>query len=218
MELARRFGGAYLAGRRPTIAIARKTIVDAEPDLFGPPPLAAAPEGFRYQPDLLTPDEEARLIDAIAPLPFKPFEFRGYLGNRRTISFGFRYDYTARRVLDAAPAPDALVDLRARAAAFAARPADDFVQTLVSEYAPGAGIGWHLDRPQFGDVVGISLLAPCAMRFRRKNGASWDRASVPLAPRSAYLFSGPARDAWQHSITPMTTLRYSVTFRTLRAP
>ena len=67
----------------------------AQPDLFQAD--ATLPEGLRYQPELITPAEEARLIEAIADLPFKPFEFHGYLGKRRVVAFGWRYDYSARR-------------------------------------------------------------------------------------------------------------------------
>jgi len=86
----------------------------------------------------------------------------------------------------------------------------------VIEYSPGAGIGWHKDRPVFGDVVGISLLAPARMRFRRKVGAKWQRFNLSAEPRSAYLLTGPARSEWEHSIPAMEELRYSITFRTLR--
>jgi alkylated DNA repair dioxygenase AlkB len=85
------------------------------------------------------------------------------------------------------------------------------------EYAPGAGIGWHRDRPVFGDVVGISLLAPARLRFRRKRGAKWERAALWAEPCSAYLLRGPARREWEHSIAPMDRLRYSITFRTMAA-
>jgi alkylated DNA repair dioxygenase AlkB len=36
-----------------------------------------------------------------------------------------------------------------------------------------------------------------------------------LAPRSAYLLSGPARHIWEHSIPPVDAHRYSITFRTM---
>lgn len=93
-------------------------------------------------------------------------------------------------------------------------PAEDFVQALVNEYQPGAGIGWHRDRPVYGRILGVSLLSPCIMRLRQKRGAGWARAGAPLAPGSAYLLSGEVRRDWEHSITPMTALRYSITFRT----
>jgi alkylated DNA repair dioxygenase AlkB len=92
-----------------------------------------------------------------------------------------------------------------------------FVQLLINQYPPGAGIGWHRDRPQFGVVAGVSFGAPAEMRFRRdRPGGGWDRALLPLPPRSAYVLDGDARSDWLHSIQPGSALRYSATFRTLR--
>jgi len=87
---------------------------------------------------------------------------------------------------------------------------------LVTEYPVGATIGWHRDAPPFGIVVGVSLLSACRFRFRRTVNDRVERAETELAPRSAYVLSGPARTEWQHSIPPTTALRYSITFRTLR--
>ncbi len=47
------------------------------------------PEGFRYCEDVVTAEEERRLVADFAALPFKPFEFHGYLGKRRIVSFGY---------------------------------------------------------------------------------------------------------------------------------
>ena len=182
-------------------------------DLFGAPRLS--PEGFRYRPDLLTADEEADLVRRLADLPFEAFDFHGHLANRRVVGFGLRYNYERRAVVEAPPIPDFLEPLKARVAAFAGRPAEVFVQALINEYRPGAGIGWHRDKSHFGEVAGVSLLAPCSFRFRRKAGAGWDRETATLAPRSAYLLSGPARDVWEHSIPPVDAHRYSITLRTL---
>lgn len=176
------------------------------------------PEGFRYRDELISADEEARLVERFAALPFKAFEFRGYEGLRRTVSYGWRYDFNAARLTRSKDVPGFLAPLREKAAAFAGLAPVDFAHALVTEYAPGAPIGWHRDRPQFGQVVGVSFLSPCLFRFRRKAGDRWERISTPLEPRSAYLLSGPARDAWEHSITAAERLRYSVTFRTLREP
>ena len=100
--------------------------------------------------------------------------------------------------------PDFLLPLRERAAAFAGLEPAALQQVLLTEYGPGAGIGWHKDRSVFGEVVGISLLSPCVFRLRRRTAAkprpAWERRSLTLAPRSAYLLSGPARTDWEHSI------------------
>ncbi len=187
-------------------------------DLFGAPASPpAAPEGFSYKPDLIARDEEHDLVRHIQELPFKPFDFHGHLANRQVVGFGLRYDYERRLVLEAPPIPDFLLPLRAKVAAFAHVPAREFAQVLINEYRPGAGIGWHLDKPHFELVAGVSLLAPCDFRLRRKNGAAWDRATIEVQPRSIYLMAGPARNEWEHSIPPVERHRYSVTFRTMRA-
>jgi alkylated DNA repair dioxygenase AlkB len=113
--------------------------------------------------------------------------------------------------------PAFLLPLRERAARFANLEASDLQHVLLTEYAPGAGIGWHKDKPMFAEVVGISLGSPCAFRFRRKSGRTWERASVVAEPRSAYLLRGPSRTEWEHSIPALDRLRYSITFRNFRS-
>jgi alkylated DNA repair protein (DNA oxidative demethylase) len=187
----------------------------AQPDLF----VAAGglPEGLAYAADLISPCEEKALARRIAALPLAPFQFHGFKGNRRTISFGWHYAFDGSGLRHAEPIPGWLDGARERAGALAGLPAKAFEHALLIEYAPGAGIGWHRDRPVFGDVVGISLCAPARLRFRRREGALWRRAFVDADPRSAYLLRGAARSVWEHSIAPMRQLRYSITLRTLRA-
>jgi alkylated DNA repair dioxygenase AlkB len=90
---------------------------------------------------------------------------------------------------------------------------DDLQQALVTEYDVGAAIGWHRDKPMFGQVIGVSLLSSCRFRLRRKVGSGWERAALIAEPRSAYLLSGPSRTEWEHSIPAVDALRYSITFR-----
>jgi alkylated DNA repair dioxygenase AlkB len=193
--------------------VSHAPILPDQPGLFGPD--AAWPPGFVYRPELIGPDEETALAAGIAALPFAPFLFRGYEGRRRVVSFGQRYDFEDGALHEAAALPAFLEPTRAKAAALAGVEEGAFVHALVTEYAPGAPIGWHRDRPQFGTVVGLSLLAPCVFRLRRKVGSRWRRVSVPLAPRSGYVLAGEVRRDWEHSIPPLDALRYSVTFRTL---
>ena len=176
-----------------------------------------APPGFLYQEDVITAAEETALVGALQKLDLKPFEFHGQRANRRVISFGLRYDYSRRTVEAASEFPSFLNELRVKAAEFAGLDANEFQQAGVNEYGPGAGIGWHKDKAQFGIVVGVSLLAPATMRFRRSQGRGWARVSQPIAPRSIYALSGEARREWEHSIPPLEELRYSLTFRTLSA-
>ncbi len=182
--------------------------------LLGPDP--ALPEGLEYRAGFLAPEEERELAERFAELPFKEFEFHGFLGKRRTVSFGLHYAFDGSGLREAEPIPDFLAPARQKAAELARTAPEELQHALVIEYSPGAGIGWHKDRPVFGDVIGISLLAPARMRFRRKSGPKWERSNLTAEPRSAYLLTGPARTEWEHSIPAMEELRYSITFRTLR--
>lgn len=175
------------------------------------------PEGFRYRPELIGLAEEAGLLALVPGLPFREFEFHGYTGRRRVVSFGWHYDFSGRQLLKADRIPDFFLPLRRVAAAFAGMEPAALQHVLVTEYGPGAGIGWHRDKAVFGETVGVSLLSPCVLRLRRKaSEKKWERANVQAEPRSAYLLSGPARSEWEHSIPPVEALRYSVTFRSLR--
>jgi len=184
--------------------------------LFGGPSAPPGPKGLVYRAGLLDPAEEAALAARMPGLPFRAFEFHGFLGHRRTISYGWHYAFDGSGLAETEAIPDWLLPFRARAAAFAGLAAEALEHVLLIEYAPGAGIGWHRDRPVFEDVIGLSLLAPARMRFRRKAGEKWERATLLAEPRSAYLLRGEARESWEHSIPPMEALRYSITFRTLR--
>lgn len=181
--------------------------------LFGNP--AEVPEGFLYREDLLSPGQERGLAEQLSTLAFAPFEFHGFLGKRRVISFGWRYVFDGSGLTRGDPIPAFLLPLRTAAADFAEIPPEALEHVLVTEYAPGAGIGWHKDRSVFGDTIGISLLAPCRFRFRRRRPDGWKRNAFEVQPRSAYVLGGPSRTEWEHSIPPLDALRYSVTFRTL---
>jgi alkylated DNA repair dioxygenase AlkB len=182
-------------------------------DLFGEREL---PSGFRYQRDIITAAEESDLLARIRELPFREFEFHGYTGKRRVVSFGWQYDFSARHLQKVDDMPAFLRELRVPAARFATLDPEALQHVLVSEYAPGAGIGWHRDKNVFNEIVGVSLLAPCVFRLRRSVGDGWERVNVDAEPRSAYLLSGEARTEWEHSIPAVDALRYSVTFRNLR--
>ena len=175
------------------------------------------PDGFRYSPEFISAEDEAALVARVRTLPFREFEFHGYTGKRRTVSFGWHYDFTGHQLRKADDIPDFLLPLRREAAAFAGLEPEEFRHVLVIEYDEGAGIGWHRDKAVFGEVVGVSLLSPCVFRMRRKVGErKWERVNLVVEPRSAYLLSGPARTVWEHSIPQAEELRYSVTFRNLR--
>jgi len=188
--------------------------------LFG----ADVPPGFRYRPDFVTADEERALAAEIATVEFAAFEMRGVIAKRRVAFFGRSYDNNGRAT---PPIPAFLLPFRDRLAEWIAVPPDDFAMALINEYREGAPIGWHRDAPQYDIVAGISLLSECRMKLRPyvspKALAAAQGArrvathEITLAPRSAYLLSGEARTAYEHHIPPAASLRYSITFRTLRA-
>ena len=188
-----------------------RRLKDDQLGLFAAPPLL--PEGMKYRAGVLSPAEERRLLGELESLPFREFEFRGYLGKRRVVSYGWRYDFNDKALRRADDMPLFLRSVREIAARFAGVDPDALQQALVSEYSAGAGIGWHRDKAMFGDVIGLSLLAPCVFRLRRRRGAGWERRSFEAEPRSAYLLRGPSRTEWEHSIPPVPDLRYSITFR-----
>jgi DNA oxidative demethylase len=174
-------------------------------------------EGLRYREDVISAGDERTLLARLGSLALAPFRFHGWLGNRRTQSFGWRYDFEDASFTPAESIPDWLQPLREKAAAFADIRPDEFVHVLLARYDPGAGIGWHRDRDVFEKVVGVSLGSAATLRFRRRKPGGFDRANLEVAPRSAYLLTGEVRWDWEHRIVPGESLRFSVTFRTLSA-
>jgi alkylated DNA repair dioxygenase AlkB len=183
----------------------------SQADLFVEPLI----DGLDYRKTFITLTEHDRLVEKLAAEDLTPFRFHGWLGNRKTKTYGWRYDFDDASFAPAEAIPNWLIPLREKAAVLASVDADAFAHVLLARYDPGAGIGWHRDRPQFEKVVGISLGTPATMRFRMRTDDGFRRAKLDLEPRSAYLLSGASRWDWEHSITPGETLRFSITFRTL---
>ena len=172
--------------------------------------------GLTLHANFIDAAEERELIDRIDAQPMEPFRFQQWTGKRLVKSFGWHYDFQLGTVSRAEPIPEWLDAVRARAAALAGFDSHALQQALLLKYGPGAGINWHRDRPQFGEVFGISLGTFAQMRFRRRVDQRWQRMSVPLEPRSLYHLSGEVRHEWEHSIVEMPAgSRYSITFRTL---
>jgi alkylated DNA repair dioxygenase AlkB len=178
------------------------------------------PVGFHYRENFISHDAERILLDAIGDVAFSEFEMRGVVARRRVAFFGQCYDQTP-----AGPLPAFLLPLRAAIAQWAGVESNAFAMALINEYRPGAPIGWHRDAPQYGMVVGISLLSACRMKFRpyvapasalQKSSRRSATHEILLSRRSAYLMAQESRNAYEHHIPPVAALRYSVTFRTLR--
>ena len=180
-------------------------------DLFAEPVLA----GLEYRQDFIARDEEAALLGQLQAMDLAPFRFHGWTGNRKTQSYGWRYDFDHASFQPTEPVPQWLEPLRDKAAALAGVKPGEIAHALVARYDPGAGIGWHKDRGVFDRVVGISLGSSATLRFRQRAGSGFRRFSLPVEPRSAYLLCGEARHDWEHRIVPGDELRFSITFRTL---
>jgi alkylated DNA repair dioxygenase AlkB len=172
------------------------------------------PEGLRYATEFVSAATEQTLISEIGAVPLQPFQFGQFEGKRRVASFGFRYDYDLRQLLEAEPIPAWLSDIVAAVETFGG-PGTSIRQVLCTEYEVGVGIGWHRDKPHFDRVFGLSLGSACKFRFRRPAGNTWERFMLETEPRSLYMMSGPSRQLWEHSIPAVEALRYSITFRTL---
>ena len=174
--------------------------------------------GLMLVADAVAPAEAARLAARIDAAPLQPFEFGQWRGKRLTAHYGSAYDFARGRLGEAPPLPDWLLALRDCLAPLAGMDPAALEAALLIRYDPGAGIGWHRDRPQYGEVLGLSLGAPCVMRLRRRVADGFERRKLALPQRSLYRLAGEVRWDWEHSIAPMDVTRRSVTFRTLRQP
>ena len=184
---------------------------------------AKVPEGFICHQNFISEDEERELIREIQKLNLAPFKYYQFTGKRRTVSFGWQYEFGKSEITTAPDIPAFLLPLRTRAGTLFNIDPGSLMQATVIEYSTGSPIGWHRDIPQFGVVVGISLGAACRIRFRKysrvrsKNLKRDEILAIELQPRSIYLMSGGARELWQHSIPPVKELRHAIMMRTLRA-
>ena len=188
----------------------------AQPDLFGSAP--ALPEGFAYALEVISPAEEASLVEHIRDLPLTEAKYREFTARRRTLSYGGKYDFSAGKLEPAPEVPPFLFPLREKIARWVGVPAEDFVHALLTEYSPGTPLGWHRDVPDFEIVAGVSLAGRARMRLRPyRPGEKQNRKDaivLDLEPRSAYVMRDTARWRWQHCISETKELRYSITFRT----
>ncbi len=129
--------------------------------------LAPFEQGFAYQPDFLSVDEERELLGHIRSLALTNAQYKAFQARRRVASYGGRYDYDKNQLDPAAPIPEFLHPLRERVGRWAGHDPADYTHALIAEYAEGVQLGWHRDVPDFERIVGVSLLSACRMRFRR---------------------------------------------------
>ncbi len=183
------------------------------------PPVRADPKGLHYRPDFLDAAHQAELVDFVEGLSFDPIVIRGQAAKRDAVHLGFLYGYDSWELRPGPPIPQELDWLRSRCGELAGLDAERLDEALITRYPPGSGIGWHRDAPMFGSkVIGVSLLSQSTMRFQRKMSGVRYVHDLVLEPGSAYLLQDEVRWAWRHSIPAVKSLRYSITFRTVRDP
>lgn len=181
------------------------------------------PSGFVYHPDFLTREEEAELVGYIEDLPLRhSVGNEGYEAKRRIMHFGWSYDFEKSALICGPKLPHWLQPVARKIAKWVDIPKDCVVEALITEYPEGAAIGWHRDNESFEHVVGVSLSGWCRLRLRPirsrfRYRSAQDVVAVEVEPRSAYLMQHESRWSYQHSIPPVQSLRYSITFRTLPA-
>ncbi|HYN99762.1 MAG TPA: alpha-ketoglutarate-dependent dioxygenase AlkB [Actinomycetota bacterium] len=181
--------------------------------------LKAEPEGLVYRPEFLSPDEHDQLTAWVEGLTYEPVVMHGQAAKRQVRHFGFLYGYESWSLKPGESIPEELFGLRSKCAVLAELEPDQLDEALVTRYPPGAGIGWHRDAPMFGPkVIGVSLLSESKMRFQRKVSEIREVFELVLEAGSAYVLQGEVRKSWQHSIPAVKSLRYSITFRTVKNP
>jgi alkylated DNA repair dioxygenase AlkB len=171
-------------------------------------------DGLSYRDAFISPSDERELLARVAALPLRPFQFGQFEGKRRVASFGSRYDYTQRQIMDAEPMPTWLSPLIEQVEALGGH-GTRIQQVLCTEYDVGVGIGWHRDKPHYDRVFGLSLGSACRLGFRKSTATGWERFKLDIQPRSIYVMSGPSRHEWEHSIPAVDAPRTSITFRTM---
>jgi DNA oxidative demethylase len=180
------------------------------------------PTGFVYRPDFLTPEEERTLLDYIEDLPLEhAVGNEGYEAKRRVMHFGWSYDFSASTLIPGPALPSWLRPTARKIAKWLDIPKECVVEALVTEYPEGAAIGWHRDNEMFETIIGVSLAGWCRLRLRPTRGRMRgkrtiaDVVSLDVEPRSVYVMQEESRWFCQHSVPPVESLRYSITFRTL---
>ena len=174
------------------------------------------PAGLIFLPEFVSVAEEHELLQFLRSIDFGTLQMHGVTAKRLIKQFGLHYAFESYQLTHAEPIPPNFAGIAARSAELAGIAPWEWAEALVTQYAAGAGIGWHRDAPPFGVIAGISLHSACRMRFQKGTGSDRVTAAIELPARSIYVLSGEARAKWQHMIPPVRELRYSITFRTLR--
>ena len=178
------------------------------------------PDGFEYFSQFLTERGEKNLVDEAVKINLANFMFQEFETKRRVASFGYDYSFDRRSLSKGKDIPRVFSPLIEMVASHLSVSSDIFAELLVTEYPVGSVINWHRDAPPFDIIAGISLNGDCVFRLRPHEKTKQGRGSIisiPVKRRSLYIIRGSARSDWQHSISPVKDIRYSITLRTLRS-
>jgi alkylated DNA repair dioxygenase AlkB len=186
------------------------TLFDIEPIL---------PAGFHYYPGFLNEEEEEILLAEIKSFDLRQMKFHEFEAKRKVISFGKGWSFTEQALKEGDPIPPAFDFLTNKIAAKLNIETTSIAQFLITEYPVGSVINWHRDAPPFEMVAGVSLLSDCTFKLRphakEKQGRK-STISMMVEKRSLYCMQGEAKTQWQHSTAPVSSIRYSLTFRTVK--
>ncbi|SEO26928.1 Alkylated DNA repair dioxygenase AlkB [Niastella yeongjuensis] len=187
------------------------------PTLFNELPIL--PEGFYYYPDFISQAEEQQLMEIIQQIELHAMVFHQYTAKRKVASFGYDYNFSTRKITKGISIPETFNWIIDRVSEQLMVSRDQIAELLVTEYPVGSVINWHRDAPPFESIAGISLGIDCIFKLRPYEKSLQSRKSIislPVRQRSLYIMQGPARTDWEHSTAPITDIRYSITFRTLK--
>jgi alkylated DNA repair dioxygenase AlkB len=177
------------------------------------------PTGFNYLPDFITIQEEEALCNEISKISLHTFNFRGYEAKRKVASFGYDYSFEKQTLTKGAEIPSVFDSLIGKVGTALSIPKIDFTELLITEYPVGSVINWHRDAFPFRIIAGISLHSDCTFRLRPHDKSKQNRNAIisfPVERRSLYVMQGEVRSHWEHSISPVKNIRYSITLRTLK--
>lgn len=177
-------------------------------------------DGFTYVQNFINPQEEKHLLEEIAKLDLHTFKFQGYEAKRNVASFGYDWNFDSKTLSKGKDIPIAFYDILLKTAQHLGLEKENFAELLVTEYPIGSVINWHRDAPPFDLIAGISLLSDCRFRLRPQEKSQQIKSktkSFDVQRRSLYVMQSSARSEWQHSISPVKNIRYSITLRTLKS-
>ncbi len=177
------------------------------------------PSGFTYHAEFISAAEEQSLLEIISRMNLRPMVFQGYLAKRKVASFGYDYSFDKRSLTKGTEIPSEFYPVLTKVAAQMGVSSEKIAELLVTEYPIGSVINWHRDAPPFDIIAGVSLASDCILKLRphqEEKRSQRTVKSLPVERRSFYVMTGISRTDWQHCVSPVSEVRYSLTFRTLK--